>query len=262
MSKDAPYREIAGFQLGLKRIGEEKYAEGPTLIFLHHALGSISTWRDFPERLCEATGLSGLLYDRRGHGRSSPFSARKNGHFLEEEATVFLPKLLQEEGIEKPVLIGHSDGATIALLFEAHFQQAAAIVNLAGHICNEEKTRQGIQEQAKILARPEMGEKLRRHHGTKADQLVEDWMRIWTAPGFSDWNISELLPRIQCPVLVVQGEEDEYATVNHFQEMVELPTGPSTGVLLPQTGHFPHFEKTKETIDLIHHFLNHNYLLP
>jgi pimeloyl-ACP methyl ester carboxylesterase len=215
----------------------------PVLVFLHDSLGSVGLWRDFPERLGREVGLGVLAYDRRGHGRSDPFGPlpRTNGYLHDEAAT--LERVLESAGIEDAVLFGHSDGATIALLAAAlHPRRIRAVVSEAGHVLVEERTLDGIRAAAAALPGGDLVARLARHHGDKAQALLDAWMGTWLSPGFRGWNVEEELRRIRCPVLVLQGELDEYGTEGQVDAIARGVGGPVRAVLLPGLRHTPHRE--------------------
>lgn len=212
-------------------------------MLLHDSLGSVSVWREFPERLAEATGLGVFAYDRRGHGASDPFGpqARTPAYHREEAAVV--ERVLEAAGIENAVLFGHSDGGTIALLAAAlHPRRIAGIVTEAAHVFVEESTLAGIREARRALESGDLLSRLARHHGDKARPLAATWIDTWLSPAFRDWNIEAELRRVRCPVLAVQGSADEYGTEAQVQAIVRGVAGSSRSVILPGLRHTPHRE--------------------
>ena len=231
-------------------------ASRPTLVFLHDSLGSIETWRDFPERMAGAVGCGALLYDRRGHGGSDPFAPGPRGErYLHDEAAV-LARLLEAQGVREAVLFGHSDGATIALLAAASFPRGLrAVVVEAGHVFVEERTLAGVREAAAALHATGLLARLARYHGDKAEALASAWLETWLSPQFRDWNIEPELRSIHCPVLVLQGERDEYGTEAQVRAITAGVAGPARAHLFPGVGHVPHREVPDEVIQVCAEFL-------
>jgi pimeloyl-ACP methyl ester carboxylesterase len=219
------------------------------LVFLHEGLGSVAGWRDFPAVVSAATGLPAMAYSRRGYGASDPYPGPWPPTFMEEEAAL-LPALLAREGIGRPILVGHSDGASIALIHAAAGGAAEKLALLAPHVLVEPLTEAEI---ARFRANaPEMAERLRRQHGDKAEAVIDAWSGVWLSDTFRTWNIEALLPRIRCPTLVVQGTADPYGTGVHA-ESIARATGAEI-VWLP-CGHHPHREAPAETLAAIVRFV-------
>jgi pimeloyl-ACP methyl ester carboxylesterase len=189
---------------------------GRDLVMLHEGLGSASMWRDFPERLARATGCRTLVYSRYGYGRSSPLEAPRRVDYMHEEARQWLPAILERLDIRRPMLFGHSDGASIALIYAASdASEVAGIVALAPHIKVEDLTMRNIAAAKEAYLHTDLPVRLSRHH-VDADSAFWGWNRIWLDPAFRDWNIEALLPSIRCPILAIQGEEDEYGTMEQI----------------------------------------------
>lgn len=215
----------------------------PTLVFLHEGLGCIEFWRDFPEILCQATGCSGLVYDRKGYGGSEMFEDPWPLDYLQKESLIYLPALLKECNIDPAVLIGHSDGGTIALLTAAiHGNLIRAIITEAAHIFVEELTIAGIRKVVELFETGPLKEKLARYHKENTETIFYRWADRWLSPEFLSWNIQGYLPKITCPILVLQGEDDEYGTPAQIQGIVGHVSGPAHSKLIPACGHVPHFQ--------------------
>ncbi len=224
--------------------------EAPTIVFLHEGLGSAGTWRDFPDRLASATGCGALAYSRPGHGGSDAPSGRRTLRYLHEEALDVLPAVLARFGIRDPVLFGHSDGASLAIIHAGSGRHSVrALVFEAPHVFVETVTVEGVAEAARKYETTNLRERLARHHGPGVDALFSAWSGIWLSPGFRDWNIEEFLPGIRCPVLVVQGEEDPYGTVRQVEAIVGKVRGPATSLVLPGCGHSPHAERPDAVLE-------------
>jgi pimeloyl-ACP methyl ester carboxylesterase len=222
-------------------IGAPAHAGAPLLVFLHEALGSVAQWRGFPQRLCEALACPGLVYSRAGHGRSAPRADnRLPFDFLEREAEQELPALLQALGVERGyVLFGHSDGASIALLHAAAFpDRVAGAIALAPHIVVEEMTVQGVAAARQLWQDTDLPARLARHHDD-AEAVFRRWSERWLDPAFRAWTIAERMRAIRCPVLLIQGEGDEYGSLAQVHGIAER--APQAQVLaLAGCGHSPH----------------------
>ncbi|MBK7406651.1 MAG: alpha/beta hydrolase [Saprospirales bacterium] len=206
---------------------------------MHHALGSIAQWKDFPMALVQQTGLPALIVERLGHGTSDEPLTPRGLEFFHEEALERLPAVLQQLGIINPLLIGHSDGATIALLYAAHFPTAGVIAE-APHVMVENQNLEGICEALK--EKKDLVTRLQKYHGNRAEELVECWAGTWLAPWFREWNIEKELSDITCPILVLQGTADPYGTVMQARS-IQLAAGEKVSYFeVPKAGHFLHVE--------------------
>ena len=238
--------------------GHNSKAAGPVLVFLHEGLGSISAWGDFPRQLVAACGLPGFLYDRLGHGRSDPLpSAQIDPDYIEQEAWGFLPRVLDRCAIRDAVLIGHSDGGTIALMYAARYPEAVAgIVTEAAHIYVEEITRRGIREVVDAYRRGELRARLQKHHGADLDALFDRWSTTWLSDAFATWNVQGLLSRVRCPVLAIQGEKDPFATPRHLADIACGVGGPARSLLVPGAGHIPHHQRREAVMAPMRTFIH------
>ncbi len=217
--------------------------EAPTIVFLHEGLGSVSTWRDFPARLAAVSGCGALVYGRAGHGGSSASRGPRSIRYLHEEALDVLPAVLDRFELVRPFLFGHSDGATIALLYAAaHPSCVRALVAEAPHVFVEEEALAGIRRAADAYASTGLRDRLSRHHGPATDALFAAWSGIWLSAGFRAWNVEDALGSIACPVLVVQGEDDEYGTLRQVESILSRVPG-ARSLVLPSCGHAPHAER-------------------
>ncbi|HSD59524.1 MAG TPA: alpha/beta fold hydrolase, partial [Burkholderiales bacterium] len=206
----------------------------PTLVFLHEGLGSIAQWRDFPEALVAGTGLPALVYDRQGHGGSDPLDLPRSAHYLHREALEELPEVLARCNLEDAILVGHSDGGSIALLYaSAHPEQVRGVITEAAHVFVEEETLAGIRAAGDAWRNTQLPEKLRRYHGAKTHALFHAWYDVWLAPEFLDWNIEVCLAGIRCPLLVIQGKDDEYATEAQVEAIARQVSGPVDTLMVP-----------------------------
>ena len=229
----------------------------PLLIFLHEGLGSVAMWRDFPERLCAAGGLRGLVYSRPGYGRSTPRRADETWgvDFMHRQAHELLPALLAALGVEeKTWLYGHSDGGSIALLYAARFpERTAGLVAAAPHIFVEDLSVASIELARKAYLETDLPRKLARYHDDP-DSAFWGWNRIWLDPAFRQWNIEGELDAIRCPVLAIQGVDDEYGTLRQIRDIALH--APQTRLLeIPDCGHSPHRDQAEAVIDAVAAFI-------
>lgn len=224
------------------------------LAFLHEGLGSISLWRDFPARIADRLARRGVVYSRRGHGHSSPSVGPRPARYLHREALEVLPQVMAELVDESPVLIGHSDGASIAIIAAGAGIDVAAIVLIAPHVFVEPEAVAGIDAVVGRYRQGELSDRLARHH-RDADSLFWAWADVWRSPQFADWSIEEYLPSISCPTLIIQAEDDEYATVAQPDRIEAGMTDAPERLWLPTGGHSPHLTVTDTVADAIVDFV-------
>jgi pimeloyl-ACP methyl ester carboxylesterase len=231
-------------------------AEAATLVFLHDGLGCVELWRDFPRRLAEATGCGALVYSRLGHGRSDPGELRRSLRFMHEEAMV-LPEVLDAAGVRQAILVGQSDGGSIAIIHAGSpgARRVRAIVTEAAHVFSEEKTRQAITAAMQEYRHGALRQKLRRYHGENVDSVFGGWAGAWLDAGFGDWNIEAYLPRVRAPLFAIQGDADEYGTLGQVDAIEAGCGGRFERLILAGTGHSPHREQPERVIRAIAHFL-------
>ncbi len=222
----------------------------PVLVFLHEGLGSIELWGGFPAELCARTGLDGFIYDRLGHGRSDPLpSAQADPGHMHVEARTRLPVLLARNRITRCILIGHSDGGSIGLIYAAENpQHVQGIITQAAHVFVDHVTLDGVRRTAAAYARGELKNKLARYHGNNTDTLFRRWSDTWRSPAFADWNLEAFLPRITCPVLAIQGREDEYGLPSQVQTIAAGVGGPGQAWIVPDCRHAPHQQARKAVL--------------
>ena len=242
----------AGHKLRVRRLthpGNDGQDSRPTLVFLHEGLGSIEMWHDFPEALLEKTGCNGLLYDRWGHGKSDPIDVQRTIQYVHDEALDSLPEVLKNSGVEDTILIGHSDGGSIALIFAAEYPASVrGLITEAAHVFVEEITLEGIREAVTVYQTTDLKEKLARYHDSNTEGIFRAWYETWLLPEFKSWNIEDCLPKIECPVLVIQGENDQYGTEAQVESIAGRVAGPATPLLIPDCAHIPHKEATDKVI--------------
>jgi pimeloyl-ACP methyl ester carboxylesterase len=248
-----PMLELGYTQLNYHMI--EGDPRKPLLVFLHEGLGCISMWKEFPDRLCAATGCAGLVYERQGYGQSAPQSAPRSIHYLHQSALIELPAVLERlaPGREH-VVVGHSDGGSIALIYAAGRPQGLrGVVSAAAHVFVEDMTIEGIHA---VLAAhsPAKMRALGRYHGDKAETVFSSWSETWLAPWFRQWNIEYLLPAIACPLLAMQGSDDHYGSGAQL-DAIERGTPGARQLLLPGCGHSPHVEQPEATLQAMAAFI-------
>ncbi|SCA55844.1 putative Predicted hydrolase or acyltransferase alpha/beta hydrolase fold protein [Candidatus Terasakiella magnetica] len=222
----------------------EEKSDRPTLVFLHEGLGCLELWKDFPEKLCQETGLNGFVYERIGFGKSSPLGlVPRPIDYLEREGRDVLPAVLKQANIERPLLVGHSDGGSIALIYAAfHPNKLVSAITEAAHVFVEDVTLLGIRKAGELYFDGALKPKLERYHGGNTDKAFRGWHDTWLTPEFAKWNMEKLLPHITCPLLVIQGINDEYGTQHQVQSIVENSSGPATPFMVPDCAHIPHFQ--------------------
>lgn len=236
-------------------------ANRPLIVFLHEGLGSVAMWKDFPQQLCEAANCRGLVYSRPGYGQSTP---RHNDDawqpdFMHRQAFEVLPALLKELGIDtekdKPLLFGHSDGGSIALLFAAMYpSNIAGLIVVAPHIFVEDVSISSIEAAKTAYQTTELRSKLSRHHDD-VDSAFWGWNDIWLNPAFRHWNLTQAIKTITCPLLAVQGLDDEYGTLEQIHGIKRVL--PATQLLeIADCGHSPHRDQSAALIDACISFIS------
>jgi pimeloyl-ACP methyl ester carboxylesterase len=227
-------------------------AARPVLVFLHDGLGCVETWRDFPAALAAATGCAALVYSRAGYGASDAAPGPRPVGFMHDEALVILPRLLDELAVESAILVGHSDGASIALLHAAGPDLAAGRVRgmilEAPHLFVEPVCLESIARLRTLYRESDLAGRMARRHGAKAEHCFASWVEVWLRPEFREWNIEETVPRVRCPLLVVQGRQDEYGTLAQVRAIAEKAAAPVATLLLDDCGHTPHHQQRTATL--------------
>lgn len=222
------------------------------LLFLHEGLGSVALWRGWHRSVAEATGRRAVAYSRLGHGWSDPPPAPRDVGFMHDEAAVVLPALRAALGLEAPVVIGHSDGASIGLLHAAG-SDVGGLAVLAPHVFAEEFGLVGVRAARDAYDGGDLRTRMARRH-RDPDAAFRNWNDVWLSDGFRDWDLRPELPGITCPVLAVQGTDDPYGTVAHVEAVRDLATGPVRLVVL-DCGHAPHLEAAEPTTAAVLEFL-------
>jgi pimeloyl-ACP methyl ester carboxylesterase len=228
-----------------------------TLVFLHEGLGCLAMWRDFPRRVALATGCRALNYSRAGYGGSDPCPLPRPLTFMHDEGLKVLPQILDSVGIRSAVLVGHSDGASIALINAggAADRRIKGLVLMAPHVFVEELTIRSIRAAVAAYHATDLRERLSRYHGAQVDSTFSGWTGAWLDRDFLAMNLEDFLPRIEIPVLLIQGEADNYGTLRQLERIrAKLPRG-AEQLLLPGCGHAPFRERPAETLQALVGFL-------
>lgn len=225
--------------------------QAPTLVFLHEGLGCVAMWRDFPAKLAAATGCGAVVYSRAGYGRSSPCPLPRPTSYMHDEALNTLPLLLNQLGLQRIILIGHSDGGSIALIYagspHAHRPpQLLGLITEAAHVLCEEISVQSIHAIRQQYDHGNLRQRLAKYHGSNVDCAFFGWNEAWQHPDFWHWNLEPYLTHIHAPLLVIQGEDDEYGTLAQVETIVRHT--PAQQLLLPHCGHTPHREQEAATL--------------
>lgn len=229
--------EVAGQSLDVLRLPGA--ADAQTLVMLHEGLGSIGLWRDLPQRLHERTGCSVLAYSRHGNGFSSVLDGPRNARYMHDEGLIVLPALLEWARIDRPLILGHSDGASIALIFAGAYPlRAKGLVLLAPHVFVEPCSLHGIATIAQEYRAGPLRERMARHH-RDVDRTFFGWNDIWLDASFRDWNIEAYLPAITAPVIMVQGRNDEYGTMLALDAIERGLSVRADRIQLDRCGHSP-----------------------
>jgi pimeloyl-ACP methyl ester carboxylesterase len=222
----------------------------PTLVFLHEGLGCVTMWRDFPARLAEATGLGALVYSRAGYGSSDPVPVPRPLRFMHDEALRVLPEVLDAMQVRDAILVGHSDGGSIALLHAGGVPgpKVRALILEAPHVFCEHISIERISLATEKYREGDLRRALERHHGPNVDVAFWGWNRAWLDPEFRNWNIEDYLGAIRCPTLVIQGEDDEYGTLAQVDAIEAGSGGPVQRLVLRACGHSPHRAQPDTTL--------------
>ncbi len=234
-----PFLNAAGRSLAYEWIRRGRRGKA-VLVFLHEGLGSIRQWRDFPARLAAATGCRALVYDRYGYGRSEVLAEPRRGvRFMHDEALRALPQMLCALKIANPILVGHSDGASIALIHAGAGYAVRGVVAMAPHVFIEPKCLSAIEEAAQRFESTDFSARLARRH-RDARKTFYGWADVWLDPQFRGWDIrADYLPGVRCPVLALQGYDDAYGTMAQLDEIRRRVRGPCELVRLRDCGHRP-----------------------
>ncbi|MCP2029508.1 pimeloyl-ACP methyl ester carboxylesterase [Flavobacterium sp. HSC-32F16] len=239
---------------------QDDFENRPTIVFLHDSLGCVELWRDFPKKMGKASHCNILIYDRLGYGKSDSMETYiRPVNYLEAEADV-LNELLEKMEIKNAILLGHSDGGSIALIAGSKYKERIKMVICeAAHIFVEDITLNGIREAVQTYQTTNLPQKLQKYHGNKTETVFKAWTETWLRNDFKNWNIEYLLPEIISPLLFIQGENDEYGTLDQVNKTTALVNGRSQKYIIPNTGHTPHREVSELIINEVTAFIKNGY---
>ena len=248
--------KVNGVSLEVKRF-EGTCPHLPTLIFLHEGLGCVDMWRDFPDKLVQLTGCPALVYSRQGYGRSDSCLLPRTTHYMHGEASEVLPKLIHALGIRGHVLVGHSNGASIALIYAGSETASGleGVVSMSPHVHCERLTVETIREAKSAFRDEDLRSRLAKYHFENVDCAFWGWCDAWLDPDFAFWNIEEFLPRIEVPQLVLQGTDDPYGTMAHAWAIKDRAQGSVDLHALDGCGHSPFKDQEEKSLDAIQAFV-------
>ena len=227
----------------------------PTLVFLHEGLGSTALWKDFPARAVAATGCPALVYSRYGYGKSESLHEPRGVDYMHREALQTLPAVLEALSVDNPFLIGHSDGASIALIYTgARRGPVRGLVLMAPHVFVEDITCNSIAQAKITFETTELPVRLGRYHDD-VQSAFWGWNDIWLHPDFRAWNIEAFLQGVEVPALLIQGEDDQYGTRAQVDAVARQVSGPVTTLMLSDCGHSPHVDQKETTLGAIAEFV-------
>ncbi len=230
--------------------------KAPTLVLLHEGLGCVAMWRDFPRALAERTGYGVLVYSRPGYGTSDPLPRPRALGYMDDEAFDVLPAVLDQAGIRKAILVGHSDGASIAAIYAGGRQdfRIRGLVLMAPHFFVEDLSIRSIVEAKEAYERGDLRERLRRYHGENVDTAFTVWNAAWLDPGSRNWRIDDRLAHVRVPILIVQGADDQYGTTAQVALAQQETTCPVEALVLENCRHSPHVDQGEATLAAIAEF--------
>ncbi len=247
-----PFATVTGRRIEYRMVPGDA-ARAP-LVFLHEGLGCVALWRDFPDQLAGRLGARALVYSRFGYGQSAPLSGKRGPRFMHEEALDVLPALLDQLGLERPLLIGHSDGASIALIHAAASgRPVAGLALMAPHVLVEPITVESITRIRDTYRTTDLKARLGKYHAHVDDAFL-GWADTWLAPEFLSWSIEDLLPGVTAPLLLIQGRDDEYGTLDQLERITAGAPARTRQLVLERCGHSPHRDQPAAVLDAIAEF--------
>jgi pimeloyl-ACP methyl ester carboxylesterase len=241
------------------RIGkhEKQNAERPVLVLLHEALGCIAMWKDIPEQLAAESGCDVVVYERQGYGLSSEITLPRDDDYLVEEGEVWLPRLINKLELSSVILIGHSDGGSVALIGAATLDsKVKGVITEAAHIYIDHLTTAGIKEAVERYKDTNLKDKLARYHGDRTDLLFRAWHETWLRERRFPMNLRPWLPRIECPALIIQGQDDCYGVPEQVSDICAGIGIHAEPLFLPECGHVPHFEARENFVSAVVSFVD------
>jgi len=250
------FLSVGGARLEVKRFPGD--AGKPTLVFLHEGLGCIDMWGDFPARLSLASGCPGLVYSRRGYGRSDPCDVPRPLTYMHDEGLDVLPDLLKAANIGDHMLVGHSDGGSIAFIYSGGTPAPGlkAVMTMAAHVFCETLSVMSIAKAKIKYEEDDLRARLAKYHGDNVDGAFRGWNNAWLDPDFMKWNIEPYLPKIIVPQLIIQGYGDPYGTIAQVKSIENNSSGPVQVFLLKNCGHSPYKEQVRKSLEIMANFIS------
>ncbi|NTW31510.1 MAG: alpha/beta hydrolase [Bacteroidetes bacterium] len=259
MNKENNYISVRGINLYYEIINAELInSDKPLLVFLHEGLGCVQQWKDFPLLLSEKVNYPVLLYDREGHGKSEMLKSLRSTNFIHEQAQIVLPELFEKLNLTdcNKILIGHSDGGSIAIIHAGTYpQKIKAVITEAAHVFIEEITLSGLKDAVESYQNGRLKELLYKYHGENTDTMFHGWSDTWLKDDFLNWNIEDYLKNISCNFLAIQGENDQYGTIAQLESIKNNTKGNTELFLVPACGHIPHLQSREAVLKHIADFI-------
>lgn len=257
LNENREHLTVAGKRLEFVWLGPGP-GDAPTLIFLHEGLGCVDMWRDFPAKLADATACGALVYSRFGYGRSDPCPLPRPIRFMHDEGLEILPELIEVTGIRDCILVGHSDGASIAIIYAGGTaaKPLRGLITEAAHVFCEDISVHSIQQAKNYYQNGDLRRRLEKYHGTNTDCAFKGWNGAWLHPDFMHWNLEEYLPTIKVPMLAIQGENDEYGTSAQVDSIVRQAGSGAEVLMLPDCGHSPHKDQEAAVLKAMTEFIS------
>ena len=251
---------VPGGQVYVKKWIPDNIQDLAPVLLLHDSLGCIDLWRKFPDNLSRYLSRTVIAYDRLGFGKSSERNDQPSKDFIWEEADVYFPKIKKELLINKYILFGHSVGGGMALAIAAQDNSCLAVITESSQAFVEDATVAGIQKAKQKFEQPAQIEKLKKWHGKKARWVLQAWTDTWLSPEFASWSLQPCIHKVQCPVLAIHGDSDEYGTTASPEYIRNNVGGHSEMTLIKKCGHFPHRSKQQEVIEVAYSFITRYHI--
>ncbi len=251
------FLKVLGVNLEYEWFGPAPGA-APTVVLLHEGLGCVAMWRNFAEKLSIKTGCGALVYSRQGYGASDPCELPRPLSYMHDEAEHVLPELVKVAGLQQYILLGHSDGGSIALIYAGMHKSSGllGVICESPHVFCEELSVNSIRAAKSTYEEDNLRERLKKYHGENTDCAFWGWNDAWLDPDFVNWNIEQYLPNIRVPVLVVQGVDDQYGTVAQIEAIARQSGSQVEVSLLENCGHSPHREQESKSLQVMQKFLS------
>ena len=250
------FLEIGGKRLEFAAFGPPP-RDAPSFVLLHEGLGSVAHWKDFPAKLSDATGCGVFAFSRGGYGRSSAVSLPRPLNYMTKEAAETLPRVLDASGIRKGILLGHSDGATIAAVYAGLVsdRRVAGLILIAPHFFAERTGIDSIRRTGNHYESGGLKQKLQRYHAN-VDNAFHGWCEAWLNPRFKEWNVADVIDGIEVPVFAIQGEQDPYGSLAQIEELKARLAQPPEVLIMKDCGHSPHRQKQQNLLNAVSEFAN------